>query len=125
VVISLLAASTARVSEIIAGNVVATLIPTVHFHLLVLDGVYRRDGERRQRFVPVPAPSTEELKGLVQRMAERLARALGAHYAGYRQCVSHLRSEPRTTEGRSVALTAFATRSSAPATVPRRAGLGL
>ena len=27
----------------------------VHFHLLVLDGVYRREGEGRLRFVPVPA----------------------------------------------------------------------
>ncbi len=37
----------------------------VHFHLLVLDGVCRREGEGRLRFVPVPSPSTEELKGLV------------------------------------------------------------
>ena len=33
----------------------------VHFHMLVLDGVYRRDvAQGRLRFVPVPAPSTEE-----------------------------------------------------------------
>jgi len=48
----------------------------VHFHLLVLDGVYRREGEGRLRFVPVPAPSTEELKDLVQRIAERIGRSL-------------------------------------------------
>lgn len=48
----------------------------VHFHLLVLDGVYRRDGEGRLVFVPVPSPSTEELKGLVQRIAERIGRSL-------------------------------------------------
>jgi len=48
----------------------------VHFHLLVLDGVYRREGEGRLRFVAVPAPSTEELKGLVQRIAERIGRSL-------------------------------------------------
>jgi len=48
----------------------------VHFHLLVLDGVYRREGEGRLRFVPVPAPSTEEFKGLVQRIAERIGRSL-------------------------------------------------
>jgi hypothetical protein len=48
----------------------------VHFHLLVLDGVYRREGEGRLRFVPVPAPSTEELKRLVQRIAERIGRSL-------------------------------------------------
>ena len=48
----------------------------VHFHLLVLDGVYRRDGEGRLVFVPVPSPSTEELKGLVLRIAERIGRSL-------------------------------------------------
>src|SRR5690606_26762430 len=30
----------------------------VHFYLLVLDGVYRREGEGRLRFVPVPAPTS-------------------------------------------------------------------
>jgi len=48
----------------------------IHFHLLVLDGVYRREGEGRLVFVPVPSPSTEELKGLVQRIAERIGRSL-------------------------------------------------
>jgi len=46
------------------------------FDLLVLDGVYRREGEGCLRFVAVPAPSTEELKGLVQRIAERIGRSL-------------------------------------------------
>ena len=48
----------------------------VHFHLLVLDGVYRRDDKGRLVFLPVPSPSTEELKGLVQRIAERIGRSL-------------------------------------------------
>jgi hypothetical protein len=48
----------------------------VHFHMLVLDGVYRREGEHRLRFVPVPAPSSVELQGLVQRIAERIGRSL-------------------------------------------------
>lgn len=48
----------------------------VHFHLLVLDGVYRREGEGKLRFVPVPAPDTEELERLVQRIAERIGRSL-------------------------------------------------
>jgi len=48
----------------------------VHFHLLVLDGVYRREGEGRLRFVPVPAPGTSELQRLVQRIAERIGRSL-------------------------------------------------
>jgi Putative transposase/Transposase zinc-binding domain len=49
----------------------------VHFHMLVLDGVYCRDvAQDRLQFVPVPAPSTAELKRLVQRMAERIGRSL-------------------------------------------------
>ena len=48
----------------------------VHFHLLVLDGVYRREGEGRLRFVPAPAPGMAELQGLVQRIAERIGRSL-------------------------------------------------
>jgi hypothetical protein len=48
----------------------------VHFHLLVLDGVYRREGEGKLRLVPLPAPSAEELQGLVQRIAERIGRSL-------------------------------------------------
>jgi hypothetical protein len=49
----------------------------VHFHMLVLDGVYRRDvAQGRLRFMPVPAPSTEELEGLVRRIAGRIGRSL-------------------------------------------------
>jgi hypothetical protein len=50
----------------------------VHFHLLVLvlDGVYRREGDGRLRFVPVPAPTAAELNRLVQRIAERIGRSL-------------------------------------------------
>src|SRR5690606_2632351 len=42
----------------------------------VLDGVYRREGEGRLRFVPVPAPTSAELNRLVQRVAERIGRSL-------------------------------------------------
>ena len=42
----------------------------------MLDGVYRREGEGKLRFVPLPAPSSEELQGLVQRIAERIGRSL-------------------------------------------------
>jgi len=48
----------------------------VHFHLLVLDGVYRRAGEGRLVFVPVPAPSAGELRQLVQQIATRVGRSL-------------------------------------------------
>jgi hypothetical protein len=40
----------------------------------VLDGVYRRESEGSLRFVPVPAPGSEELQGLVPRIAERIGR---------------------------------------------------
>jgi hypothetical protein len=48
----------------------------VHFHLLVLHGVYRRAGQGRLVFVPVPASSAGELQRLVQRIAERVGRSL-------------------------------------------------
>jgi len=48
----------------------------VHFHLLVLDGVYRRDGKGRLAFTPVPAPGAGELRQLVQRIATRIGRSL-------------------------------------------------
>ena len=47
----------------------------VHFHMLVLDGVYRREGGRL-RFVPLAAPGARELQRLVQQIAERIGRSL-------------------------------------------------
>jgi hypothetical protein len=44
--------------------------------MLMPDGVYRREGEGRVRFVPVSAPSPEKLSVLVQAIAERLGRSL-------------------------------------------------
>jgi len=48
----------------------------VHFHLLVLEGVYRRDGENHLAFLPSPAPSAGELQQLVQQIAARIGRSL-------------------------------------------------
>ncbi len=48
----------------------------VHLHMLVLDGIYRRVGEGGLRFVPVPAPSADELKWLAQRIAQRIGRSM-------------------------------------------------
>jgi hypothetical protein len=48
----------------------------VHFHLLVLHGVYCRAGEGQLCFVPLPAPSSEELQGLVRRIVGRIGRSL-------------------------------------------------
>jgi hypothetical protein len=47
----------------------------VHFHLLVLDGVYVRDDEGVQ-FKPVKAPTNEELTALLYRISERVGRYL-------------------------------------------------
>ena len=45
----------------------SALNTNIHFHMLVLDGVYYREGtEGRLRFVPVAEPSQAELEGLVQ-----------------------------------------------------------
>jgi len=41
-----------------------------------VNGAYRRDGDGRLRFVPVPAPSAGELDRLVRRIAERIGRSL-------------------------------------------------
>lgn len=55
----------------------SALNANIHFHMLVLDGVYHRDGaQHRLRFVPVPAPSAEELEALVWTIAERIGRSL-------------------------------------------------
>ena len=44
----------------------------VHFHSLVLDGVYARDGEGRMHFHPLPPPEDAE----VERVARQLARLI-------------------------------------------------
>jgi hypothetical protein len=48
----------------------------IHFHMLVLDGVYclRRNG--RPGFVPVPAPTLSELTQLVERISQRVGHHL-------------------------------------------------
>jgi Putative transposase len=49
----------------------------VHFHMLMPDGVYRRDAAGGAScFVPTAALSAEELAVLVQRIAERIGRSL-------------------------------------------------
>jgi hypothetical protein len=47
----------------------------VHFHLLVLDGVYAKDGDG-VRFKQVKAPTNEELAALVYGISERVGRYL-------------------------------------------------
>jgi hypothetical protein len=55
----------------------------VHFHVLVLDGVFSRDPQGRVRVDPAPAQAVGDVRGIVER-TERRARAwLRRHeYAG-------------------------------------------
>ena len=48
----------------------------IHLHCLVLDGVYRCDGDGEPQFVAAAAPTDEELAGLLQTMISRLLRML-------------------------------------------------
>ena len=48
----------------------------VHFHALVLDGVYDTRGAGRPEFHALGPPSDEELAGIAARIARRVARAL-------------------------------------------------
>jgi hypothetical protein len=49
----------------------------IHFHMLVPDGVYRRESvEGRPRFVPVPAPGADELATMVRTIAKRVGHSL-------------------------------------------------
>ncbi|MEZ5659717.1 MAG: transposase [Burkholderiaceae bacterium] len=48
----------------------------IHLHCLVLDGVYRCEGEGEPQFVAVAAPTDEELAGLLQTMISRILRML-------------------------------------------------
>jgi len=48
----------------------------VHFHALVLDGVYDARGAGRPEFHALGPPSDEELAGIAARIARRIAREL-------------------------------------------------
>lgn len=43
----------------------------VHFHSMLLDGVFTRDEQARVRFHPAPPPTREELDGVVRRVHRR------------------------------------------------------
>jgi hypothetical protein len=51
----------------------------VHFHCLVLDGVYVRDGEGELRFHSLGAPTSEEVTEVARWTHERLGRVLERH----------------------------------------------
>ncbi len=48
----------------------------VHFHTLMLDGVYERYGEPGMRFRALPPPDDDELRRIVERVAGRVARLM-------------------------------------------------
>ena len=48
----------------------------VHFHMILLDGVYLPVGNGPPVFRHVPAPTSAQLQGLVQQIAERIGRLL-------------------------------------------------
>jgi hypothetical protein len=54
----------------------------VHFHTLVLDGVYDPDGEYGIRFIPLPPPDDAEVARVAVRIARRLAKLLERHGLG-------------------------------------------
>lgn len=49
----------------------------VHFHVLVLDGVFTRDPQGLVRFHPAPAPTAADLGGIVERTRRRACAWLG------------------------------------------------
>ena len=48
----------------------------VHFHSLVLDGVYPTHGDDEARFLPLPAPDDDEVARVTVRVARGIARLL-------------------------------------------------
>jgi hypothetical protein len=48
----------------------------VHFHTLVLDGVFQRESEGRLRFYPSPPPTDLEVAGLLETIRSRILRLL-------------------------------------------------
>jgi ribosomal protein S27E len=48
----------------------------IHFHMLLLDGVYAADRQGRPRFVSVPAPTPVELTALLERIVARVGHHL-------------------------------------------------
>lgn len=51
----------------------------VHFHVLVLDGVFSRDPQGRVLFHPAPAPTVGDLAGIVERAERRAGSWLRRH----------------------------------------------
>ena len=54
----------------------------VHFHALVLDGVYEAHPDRELRFHPLPPPDRAEMERILRGVARRLTRLLKSHGLG-------------------------------------------
>jgi len=54
----------------------------VHFHTLVLEGVFTGDGEGAVRFLPLPAPTDEEVARLLATLHARVTKGAGSRTKG-------------------------------------------
>jgi Putative transposase/Transposase zinc-binding domain len=64
----------------------------LHFHTLVLDGVYAGDGQRPTRFLPLPPPSRGEVARVLAGTARRITRVLASRADGDEDALA--RDEP-------------------------------
>jgi hypothetical protein len=69
----------ARCGSVLAVQRFGSLNLNVHFHVLVLDGVFTRDEQLRVVFHPAPAPTLPDLNGIVERTRRRTTKWLGQH----------------------------------------------
>jgi len=69
----------ARCGSVLAVQRFGSLNLNVHFHVLVLDGVFTRDQQRCVLFHPAPAPTLADLNGIVERTRRRTSKWLARH----------------------------------------------
>jgi Putative transposase/Transposase zinc-binding domain len=69
----------AQCGSVLAVHRFGSLNLNVHFHVLVLDGVFTRDEQRSVLFHPAPAPTLADLSGIVERTHRRTTKWLDQH----------------------------------------------
>jgi len=67
---------------------------TPHFHTLVLDGVYPGPAHTPERFLPLPAPTTEDVARVLAGTARRILRTLARRGLGDEEDDSLARDDP-------------------------------
>ena len=72
----------------------------VHFHTLMLDGVYERYGEPGMRFRALPPPEDDEVRRVVERVAGRVARLFAVNVLECPDCGGRMRTSPRSIRPR-------------------------